>query len=122
MTVLRALANAALRNLFIGDALSMPVHWYYNPGDIVRQFGKKGVQEMLPAPEHHPSSIMSLHSTKVGGRRAVERHTYEREVVGEVILKGKQALWGRKDTHYHHGMPAGENTLNAWWARELMQY
>ena len=113
-------AKAALCNLFVGDALSMPVHWYYRPSDIVRQFGATGVQEMHPAPEHHPSSIMSLHSTKAGGRRAAEGRNVKREVVGDVILKGKRDLWGRKGTHYHHGMPAGENTLNAWWARELM--
>jgi len=115
-------SKATLRNLFVGDALSMPVHWYYNPGDIVRQFGTMGIQDMQPAPEHHPSSIMVLHSTKEGGRRAAEARDVEREVVGDVILKGKRDLWGRKGTHYHHGLPAGENTLNAWWARELMQY
>lgn len=114
--------KATLSNLFVGDALSMPVHWYYNPGDIVRQFGTMGVQDMQAASEHHPSSIMVLHSTKAGGRRAVEGRNAEQEVVGNVILKGKRDLWGRKGTHYHHGMPAGENTLNAWWARELMQY
>ena len=117
-----ALVKAALCNLFVGDALSMPVHWYYNPGDILRQFGKLGVQEMHAAPEHHPSSIMALHSTKTGGRRSVEGRQAEREVVGDVILKGKRDLWEKKGTHYHHGLPAGENTLNAWWARELMQY
>lgn len=115
-------AKAALCNLFVGDALSMPVHWYYRPSDIVRQFGATGVQEMQPAPQNHPSSIMTLHSTKAGGRRSVEGQNATREVVGDVILKGKRDLWGRKGTHYHHGMPAGENTLNAWWARELMQY
>ncbi len=115
-------AKAALCNLFVGDALSMPVHWYYNPGDIIRQFGAMGVQTMQPAPEHHPSSIMVLHSTKAGGRRAVEKRGATKDVVGDVILKGKKALWGKTGTHYHHGMPAGENTLNAWWARELMQY
>ena len=99
----------------------MPVHWYYNPGDIIRQFGPMGVQAMQAAPANHPSSIMVLHSTKTGGRRAVEGRGAQIEVVGNVILKGKQSLWGKRGTHYHHGMPAGENTLNAWWARELMQ-
>ena len=31
-------AQAGLRNLFVADALAMPVHWYYNPMDIERQF------------------------------------------------------------------------------------
>ncbi len=118
----KAAVDASLRNLFVGDALSMPVHWYYNPGDIVRQFGKLGVQAMQAAPTVHPSSIMSLHSTKTGGRRAIEDRGQSREVVGEVILKGKREFWGQQGVHYHHGMPAGENTLNAWCARELMSY
>ena len=122
MIVRRSSAKAALSNLFVGDALSMPVHWYYNPGDIVRQFGPMGVQEMHPAPKHHPSSIMSLHSTKSGGRRTVEGRNAQREIIGDVILKGKRHLWGQQGMHYHHGLPAGENTLNAWWARELIQY
>ena len=118
----RQAARASLSGLFVGDALSMPVHWYYNPGDIVRQFGTCGIQKMHAAPSRHPSSIMSLHSTKTGGRRLVEGEVHTVEVVGDVILKGKRELWGTSGTHYHHGLPAGENTLNAWWARELMQY
>jgi ADP-ribosylglycohydrolase len=120
-----ASAKNALMNLFVGDALSMPVHWFYNPGDIIRVFGVHGVQRMEAAPKHHPSSIMVLHSTKAGGRRAVESRTTQSasvEVVGDVILKGKRDYWGQPGMHYHHGLPAGENTLNAWWARELMQF
>jgi len=30
-------------------------------------------------------------------------------------------FWGISNQHYHQGMPAGENTLNAWCARLLMR-
>lgn len=113
-------AKAALANLFIGDALSMPVHWFYNPGDILRKFSPHGIQAMEAAPESHPSSIMALHSTSQGGR-GQQGSLAQPEIVGDVILKGKRHLWGRPDGHYHHGMQAGENTLNAWWARWVMQ-
>jgi len=116
----RSRAKAALINLHIGDALSMPVHWYYNPGDILRQFPPHGIQRMEAAPARHPSSIMALHSTSRGGR-GKQGTDVQKEVVGEVILKGKRHLWGRPNGHYHHGMQAGENTLNAWWARWVMQ-
>ena len=116
----RRRAKAALANLFIGDALSMPVHWFYNPGDILRQFPPHGIQGMETAPEVHPSSIMALHSTSRGGRGQQGSATRP-DVVGDVILKGKRHLWGRPNGHYHHGMQAGENTLNAWWARWVMQ-
>ncbi len=113
-------AAAALKSLFVADALAMPVHWYYNPMDIYRQF-KGGIQQLEDAPAHHPSSIMSLHSTNHGGRHGRGQQQSQREIVGEVILKGKRQHWGRANTHYHHGMKAGENTLNAHCTRALMR-
>lgn len=98
----------------------MPVHWFYNPGDIVRQFPPHGIQGMQAAPSSHPGSIMALHSTSRGGR-AMQGSGTQPDIIGDVILKGKKHLWGRPDGHYHHGMQAGENTLNAWWARWVMQ-
>ena len=112
-------AKAALQSFFIGDALSMPVHWFYNPLDIQRAF-PGGITKMEPAPAVHPSSIMSLHSTNAGGRGA-QGNARGQEIVGDVILKGKRKYWGISNQHYHQGMPAGENTLNAWCARLLIQ-
>lgn len=117
----RRRVKAALINLFIGDSLSMPVHWFYNPGDIIRAFGKHGVTGLHDAPDTHPSSIMSLHSTSKGGRSHKQKQNSQ-ELIGEVILKGKRHLWGRSNGHYHHGMKAGENTLNAWCAWFLINH
>ncbi len=119
-TLKRQRVKAALANLFVGDALSMPVHWFYNPGDILRQYPPHGIQGMEAAPKSHPSSIMALHSTSRGGR-GVQGTGSQPDIIGDVILKGKRHLWGRPNGHYHHGMQAGENTLNAWWARWVMQ-
>ena len=119
-------AQAGLRALFVADALAMPVHWYYNPMDIERQFSG-GIQTLEAAPDYHPSSIMSLHSTQQGGRSAAARSrgvwskNKPREIVGEVILKGRAQYWGKANTHYHHGMQAGENTLNAHCVRALLR-
>jgi ADP-ribosylglycohydrolase len=96
----------------------MPVHWYYNPADIFRQF-PGGIQGFEAAPANHPSSIMSLHSTAQGGRRSGRQTS--RDIVGEVILKGRRKYWGDSRLHYHHGMQAGQNTLNAHCARVLMR-
>ncbi|WP_334016169.1 ADP-ribosylglycohydrolase family protein [Alteromonas sp. S167] len=111
-------ATAALKNAFIGDALAMPVHWYYNPADILKAF-PLGVEQFEDAPEFHPSSIMSLHSTQQGGRSNLASAS-QKEIVGDVILKGKREYWGGSNRHYHHGMKAGENTLNAYCARVLL--
>lgn len=90
---------------------------------------------MEAAPQVHPSSIMSLHSTEAGGRRRAKRSetanshsdvknsfNLQGEVVGDIILKGKRGLWGESSTHYHHGLPAGENTLNAYCARLMLRH
>ena len=106
--------------MFIADALAMPVHWYYNPHDIGKAF-PGGVTKFEAAPAYHPSSIMSLHSTSKGGRGGQASGGTQREIVGEVILKGKRVYWGQPNQHYHRGMSAGENTLNAHCARVVMR-
>lgn len=114
-------ARAALRAMFVADALAMPVHWYYRPADIYQQF-PGGVQSFHDAPAFHPSSIMSLHSTQHGGRQGrATKSTSARDIVGDVILKGKRQFWDVPNQHYHQGMRAGENTLNAHCARAVMR-
>ncbi|WP_336367477.1 ADP-ribosylglycohydrolase family protein [Marinobacter sp. C2H3] len=113
-------ATSALQTAFVADALAMPVHWYYNPMDILTAF-PGGIQRFEAAPAYHPSSIMSLHSTERGGRRAGERTGQAPRVVGDIILKGRAHLWNRPNVHYHHGMAAGDTTLNAQCARVLMR-
>lgn len=120
--ILHKRANAALRSLFIGDALAMPVHWYYNPQDIEQAF-PGGIRKLEAAPRHHPSSIMALHSTQQGGRgqQGAGPATGRREVVGDIILKGKRQFWGQANMHYHQRLQAGDNTLNAHCTRLLMR-
>ncbi|MCF7972945.1 MAG: ADP-ribosylglycohydrolase family protein [Phycisphaerae bacterium] len=119
-TLLQERAIAAMKSLFVADALAMPVHWYYNPLDIEQAF-PGGIRKLEAAPSFHPSSIMSLHSTARGGRGTQATGVSQREIVGEVILKGKRQFWGQPNQHYHQQMQAGENTLNAHCARVLMR-
>ena len=116
----RQRATTALKMLFVGDALAMPVHWFYNPLDIDRAF-PGGVAKFEPAPAFHPSSIMPLHSTSKGGRGTQNDVSAKRQIIGDVILKGRREFWGQANQHYHCGMQAGENTLNAHCARALMR-
>jgi len=113
-------AIAALKTMFVADALAMPVHWYYSRRDIERAF-PGGVKKMENAPSFHPSSIMSLHSTTHGGRHSIHSLEPKRQIVGDVILKGRGQFWGQQNIHYHHQMKAGENTLNAQCARVLIR-
>ncbi len=114
-------ARSALQMLFVGDSLSMPVHWYYRPMDIWRAFPPDGVRKLEAAPANHPSSIMSLHSTSAGGR-ATSQQSSAPQIVGDVILKGRAKYWNQARVHYHHGLEAGENTLNTWCAHLLINW
>lgn len=120
LTLSKQRAAASLQSMFVGDSLAMPVHWYYNPMDILKQFSG-GITKLEAAPKHHPSSIMSLHSTKQGGRSTYRSKKPKAEIVGDVILKGKREFWNQSNQHYHQGMRAGENTLNAHCARTTMR-
>jgi ADP-ribosylglycohydrolase len=112
-------ASAALKNLFVADSLAMPAHWFYRTSDILQAF-PGGIVSFEDAPSHHPSSIMSLHSTSQGGRKKPGKNT-QQQIIGDVILKGKRCFWDKPNIHYHHQMKAGENTLNAHCARVLIR-
>jgi len=114
-------ARAALQLAFVGDSLAAPAHWYYRPADILRDFPPHGIQELRPCPATHPGAIMSLHSTKRGGRSGHGAAQPAAEIIGDVILKGRRHHWQQSGTHYHRELPAGENTLNAWCARWLIE-
>jgi ADP-ribosylglycohydrolase len=100
--------------MFVGDALAMPVHWYYDVAALQRDFGT--IRDYQAPKDFHPSSIMSLASTGRAGRGSQEG-----EVVGGVILKGKKRFWGRPHTHYHQGLRSGDNTLNLLCVRVLIR-
>lgn len=98
----------------IADALAMPVHWYYSTADIDRDFGR--VADYAAPKARHPSSIMSLSNTGGAGRGGQAG-----SVIGDVINHGKKHRWGVPGVHYHEGMAAGDNTLNALCARLLVR-
>jgi len=106
--------RGALWGLFVGDALAMPVHWYYDLAALQRDFGV--VRDFQAPRGFHPSSIMSLASTGGAGRGSQEG-----EVVGSVILHGKKHLWGQPNRHYHEGLRSGDNTLNLLCVRVLLR-
>ena len=117
LLVMQSKIKAALYGMYIGDALAMPVHWYYDTSRIRKDFGKKGIQKYEAPVKHFPGSIMNLSNTGGGGRGSDKD-----SIVGEVILHGKKKFWARGGSyHYHHGMSAGENTLDTLIARLMLQ-
>jgi ADP-ribosylglycohydrolase len=89
--------RGALQGLFIGDALAMPVHWYYDRLAMKRDYGY--VTDYLPPKNPHPDSILW-------------RSSYEPINEKGDILHDQARYWGKRGVHYHQLLEAGENTLN----------
>ena len=58
--------RGGLWGMFVGDALAMPVHWYYDVAALQRDFGT--IRDYRSPNDVHPNSIMSLASTGRAGR------------------------------------------------------
>jgi ADP-ribosylglycohydrolase len=86
-----------LLGLWIGDALAMPVHWYYNRQTLHRDYG--WVTDYMAPRNPHPDSILW-------------RSSYEAPNARGEILHDQAPYWGQKGIHYHQFLRAGENTLN----------
>ncbi len=91
--------------MFIGDALAMPVHWYYNTQALINDYGK--VTDYQRPRNPHPDSILWRSSYTPPSGNADIRHD-------------QAQYWGKRDIHYHQFLRAGENTLNLQLARELL--
>ena len=98
----------SFQNAFIGslvaDAVSMPVHWYYNARAIDQDYGD--FDHFLPPQNPHPDSILW-------------RSKYETTNEKDDILHEQSKYWGQKGIHYHQFLKAGENSLNLKLACEL---
>jgi len=97
--------QGALWGMFIGDALAMPVHWYYDTLALVRDYGT--VRDYLQPRNPHPDSILW-------------RSSYTPPNPSADILHDQAKYWGKRDIHYHQFLQPGENTLNLKLAHELL--
>lgn len=95
----------SLYGMFIGDALAMPVHWYYNTLALQMDYGR--VEDYKAPRNPHPDSI--LHRS-----RFVPKNKQAD------ILHDQSQYWGKPGIHYHQFLKPGENTLNIKLARELL--
>ena len=91
---------------FIGDALAMPVHWYYDRAALHRDYGV--VREYVAPKSPHADSILW---------RSEYTPLNER---GD-ILHDQAQYWGQRGIHYHQFLRAGENTLNLQLAKVLIE-
>lgn len=95
---------SALEGALVADAISMPVHWYYDRLALRRDYGL--VNRYLPPKNPHPDSILW-------------RSSYTPLNPDADILHDQAGFWGMQGVHYHQNLAAGENTLNFKLARML---
>jgi len=91
---------------FIGDAIAMPVHWYYDREAMRQDYGL--VHGYLAPRNPHSGSILWRSSYTALNER------------GE-ILHDQARYWGCPGIHYHQFLQAGENTLNLQLAHVLQE-
>jgi ADP-ribosyl-[dinitrogen reductase] hydrolase len=91
---------------FIGDALAMPVHWYYDREALRRHYGI--VRDYVAPRNPHPDSVLWRSKYAAANAR------------GEILHEQAQ-YWGRRGIHYHQFLRAGENTLNLQLAKVLIE-
>ncbi len=97
--------RGCLLGAFLGDALAMPVHWYYDRAALVRDYGR--VTDLVAPKNPHADSILWRSSYAAPNPK------------GEILHEQAQ-YWGRRGVHYHQFLRAGENTLNMQLALELL--
>ena len=128
----------ALWGLFIADALAMPAHWYYSRENIVDHFDG-GVTGYIDPPHPHPEAFMvgmgyhpDIDSARALGRPHDILHDHVRfyatswadlsiDRSARESEHGNAVAAAEERYHYHHGLKAGDNTLNAHLARVLIR-
>ena len=94
----------ALSGALVADAVSMPVHWYYDRDALDRDYGE--VSGYLRPKNPHQDSILW-------------RSHYRPRTPEADILHEQAQYWGQRGIHYHQFLDAGENTLNFLLGLEL---
>ena len=89
--------RGCLWGAFLGDALAMPVHWYYDRAALRRDYGR--VTDLVAPKNPHADSILW-------------RSSYAAPNAKGEILHEQARYWGQRGVHYHQFLAAGENTLN----------
>jgi len=109
--------KGALYGLLIADAIAMPTHWFYGgPGQIRGLYGSPIKGYVAPV-DRLPGSIMNKSNTGGAGRGSDQG-----KIIGDVINHGKRKFWKRgQDYHYHVGLKAGDNTLEASLERNVLK-
>lgn len=108
--------KGAIYGALIGDALAMPTHWFYGGTSQIQRLYNGLITGYTKPISILPGSILPKSNTGGGGRGA-----YSGDIIGKVIFHDKKKYWDPQTSyHYHQGMKAGDNTLEALLLRRIL--
>jgi len=96
----------AFWGMLVGDAMGIATHGYYNREQLRRDYGR--ITHYVRPQLVHPESILYKISS-------ANFHP-DADVRG-----AKAAMWGKRETHYHHGLSEAENSLSVQMAFEMFE-
>jgi ADP-ribosyl-[dinitrogen reductase] hydrolase len=123
---------SSLKCMLVGDALAMPVHWYYSPKKLREEYGE--VAGMVAPKSTHAESMIQGMSYKGSIDILHDKAIYYegnslKESLTEAQIAARRDDHGNfvgatadERAHYHQSLVAGQNTANACIARLLMRY
>eukprot|EP00040_Diaphanoeca_grandis_P013540 m.68487 g.68487 ORF g.68487 m.68487 type:complete len:286 (+) comp23960_c0_seq1:146-1003(+) len=101
------IANA-IKGMCVGDALSVPLHWYYDFGCLEKHTSMYySTQKSNRITQYH-----AVHPELRSKHPSSEPYYSQLDTRAEPIdyFNGKHEQWKVKDIHYHPDLKAGENT------------
>jgi ADP-ribosylglycohydrolase len=126
--------KGSLYGMLVGDAVAVPVHWFYSPENIRKEYGEiTGI--VAAKPNHAESMVQGMSYTGTIDIMHDKAHYYEGNTIAKMAKMSKEEEDARRDdhgnfigatanerVHYHRTLLQGQNTANACIARLAMRY
>jgi ADP-ribosyl-[dinitrogen reductase] hydrolase len=126
--------KGSLYGMLVGDAVAVPVHWFYSPENIRKEYGEiTGI--VAAKPNHAESMVQGMSYTGTIDIMHDKAQYYEGNTIAQMAKLSKEEVEALRDdhgnfvgapeserVHYHRSLLKGQNTANACIARLAMRY
>ncbi|CAB9510785.1 ADP-ribosylglycohydrolase [Seminavis robusta] len=134
--VVRDKLKGSLYGMLVGDAVAVPVHWFYSPKNIRKEYGE--ITEIVASKPNHSESMLQgmsyqgdidiMHNNAhfyEGNKLAQKAQEVKTKEEEQALRDDHGNFVGAKASdrvHYHRTLLKGQNTANACIARLAMRY
>jgi ADP-ribosylglycohydrolase len=125
--------KGSLLGWVVGDALAVPVHWYYSPARMRADYGD--IDSMItPLPTHPESMVQGMSYTGTIDIMHDKAKYYQGNAISDAILSKEKEESLRDDhgnfvgvaqeerVHYHKSLSKGQSTANLCLGRLAVRY